>query len=589
MVRSVSKGNLQMKLFVLLTQYVFLAFTINVHAVGQFNDQNGEFKIIKTQLPIVKFNPEDMGSWNEDVRDGVVKVLNVTAPIWGGNMSGGHGTGFVVGIREKKMPDGKIDHKVVIFTNKHVIDKPRMHAQNLKVEFNVRGTRGDAIARPESVDADLLFVSEVLDFAVVEVSLSQIKRATPKILPVAPPGSPEYEFIPNSVRLRGTPTEAVGFPGDGDSIFTSGQVTGLWAHPNLGNFIQTDTPINPGNSGGPLISLRTGSVLGINSMTVPGRDGTHYVLPIKEVWEEFDVCEVCHNEQLARSKLIEADFVEITDIALKYMGLYATIESILPEHFKYFHSLLKVSRTGASSNLKAGDVILKIEGQDFPPTIFEFRKRLQRLKDKMHFTVLREGQVIDVDSKIIDSSFFEKRREVDYVYLSGLFLQNASARHRHWARPAGAPERVFVTMVDHEGSQYVPPIPTGSFITGARYESQKDTLLPIKSLFDLKQILKKIPATDRSIILQYHSAVTVMSNRGMLVPKDAMSGYPAVRPNPDEMPILLTRIVTPKNFSVANFVKKFDPHNPALDWSWQNEVVETTDYCKRYLDLKTAN
>ena len=34
---------------------------------------------------------------------------------------------------------------------------------------------------------------------------------------------------------------------------------------DFSNWIQMDTPINPGNSGGPLVDLKTGKVVGINT------------------------------------------------------------------------------------------------------------------------------------------------------------------------------------------------------------------------------------------------------------------------------------------------------------------------------------
>lgn len=539
--------------------------------------------LIQPRLPIVQFDPENIGQWNEDVRDAVVKINNTVAPVWGGEMEGGHGTGFIVGIREVKRLDGKIDVRLLIFTNKHVINRPRMHAQKIVVSFNVHSDRTDVLARPEDVRGDLLFVSEVLDFAVVEVSLGDIRRAEPKIVPIAPPGSQEYEYIASSVRMRGTPTTAIGFPFDGDSVFTSGQLTALWTHPVLGTFWQTDTPINPGNSGGPLISLKTGHVLGINTLTRGGnQDGTHWALPIKEAWEEFDVCEACHDPGLAKSKLVPVDFVTVPEAILEITKLKPVIEKVLPGYFDYHDALLKVGRADGSTGLKAGDLILKIEGEEFPPTIFEFRKRLQRLRDSIAFTVLRDGDLVEVKSRILDSSFFERRREVDFVYLSGLFLQDSSARHRYWARPADSKEKVFVSNIDRS-VPYVAPIPVGSFITGVRYQSQRDKLIPIFSLFDLKKALRDVPEKDNSVIVQYYSAVTMSTDQGVYIMPDAASGYPAVRPNPDETPVLLNRIITPREFSVNKFLKKFNPDDPSQVWQWQFEVKKQHETCRSFL------
>ena len=53
--------------------------------------------------------------------------------------------------------------------------------------------------------------------------------------------------------------------------------------------IQTDAAINPGNSGGPLISLDTGSVIGINTFKTVGFEieGLNFAVSVQELLEAF--------------------------------------------------------------------------------------------------------------------------------------------------------------------------------------------------------------------------------------------------------------------------------------------------------------
>lgn len=45
--------------------------------------------------------------------------------------------------------------------------------------------------------------------------------------------------------------------------------------------LQTDTPINAGNSGGPLISLRSGKIVGINTAQIRGSQNTNFAVSMK--------------------------------------------------------------------------------------------------------------------------------------------------------------------------------------------------------------------------------------------------------------------------------------------------------------------
>ena len=67
---------------------------------------------------------------------------------------------------------------------------------------------------------------------------------------------------------------------------------GAGLRPPLRGWIQTDAAINPGNSGGPL-SDREGTVVGINTATIPSAQGIGFAIPVNTVRE------VAHQLQVA--------------------------------------------------------------------------------------------------------------------------------------------------------------------------------------------------------------------------------------------------------------------------------------------------
>jgi serine protease Do len=115
-------------------------------------------------------------------------------------------------------------------------------------------------------------VSETYDLALLSINEFSCPCIEPDLNPSLEQGQKVYT-IGSPVGLKHT--------------VTSGIVSGLRRFEgNL--YIQTDAPINPGNSGGPLIDMN-GKIIGVNTMVVKNAVGIGFAMPIKAVFDEFDL------------------------------------------------------------------------------------------------------------------------------------------------------------------------------------------------------------------------------------------------------------------------------------------------------------
>lgn len=169
----------------------------------------------------------------------------VPLPFDGDQKGFGQGSGFVVD-RERGW----------VMTNAHVVSRSpaRIEAAFYEGEFQ---------------EAKKLYVDPFLDLALIEVG----DRAKAKGIENAPLDCKEPPSVGHQVGAFGHPW-GLKFTG------TRGIVSGITAKQDT-EMLQTDAPINPGNSGGPLISLSTGSVVGVNTASFRGSQNTNLAVAMK--------------------------------------------------------------------------------------------------------------------------------------------------------------------------------------------------------------------------------------------------------------------------------------------------------------------
>lgn len=150
---------------------------------------------------------------------------------------------------------------------------------------HVAGTSPGAIEvsnfSKQKSQANRIYVDNYLDFAILQVD--------PQIL------EGEANLECERSEAIGIPVGAFGHPFDQPFTGTKGIVSGVRDDFDdlQGSYVQTDAPINPGNSGGPLIDLKSGKVIGMNTAGRGNAQNTNYALEVKQL---------CHITEVLKAK-----------------------------------------------------------------------------------------------------------------------------------------------------------------------------------------------------------------------------------------------------------------------------------------------
>jgi S1-C subfamily serine protease len=158
----------------------------------------------------------------------------------------GTGSGFVIG-------DG------LIVTNRHVVGQPQ--------EISISTWDG------RSFDARVQGIAQDADLAVIQVVDADLPSATLRDEPA----------------VVGEPVAAIGYPGGGSAVITTGHVLGFVEGGVLGEAvpsIRVDAEVRQGNSGGPLIDM-DGQVIGV-IFALTAQDGDGLAVPIDALLERID-------------------------------------------------------------------------------------------------------------------------------------------------------------------------------------------------------------------------------------------------------------------------------------------------------------
>lgn len=213
---------------------------------------------------------------------------------------------------------------------------------------------------------------------------------------------------------------AIGNPFGLGQTATSGIVSALGRSglnlEGLENFIQTDASINRGNSGGALVNLH-GELIGINTAILApggGNIGIGFAIPsniVKNLSQQLiDFGEVKRGQLGIKGTELTADIAKAFNIDIQ-RGAF--VSEVLP------------GSAAAKANIKAGDVIVSIEGKPI--------RNFAELRVKVGTTtpgkiiklgLLRDGKTYVVSVLLDDSTCISTSEEVLTPALQGASLSN---------------------------------------------------------------------------------------------------------------------------------------------------------------------
>jgi Do/DeqQ family serine protease len=253
-----------------------------------------------------------------------------------------------------------LDAHGLIVTNRHVIQA----AEEITVVLSDR----------REFEAKLLISDEHADLAVLKID------AHDESLPVLELGDSDQIEVGDLVLAIGNPF------GVGQTV-TSGIVSAL-ARTGIGSdvssFIQTDAAINPGNSGGALVDL-SGKLVGINTAIFSqsgGSVGIGFAIPAVLV---RTVLQAATTGAPIRRPWLGATGQEVTTEIAANLGL--------PHPGGVLVNTVAANGPAASAGIKAGDVILAIEGHDLSdPEELRFRVATLPLDKPAQLVVWHSGQ-----------------------------------------------------------------------------------------------------------------------------------------------------------------------------------------------------
>ncbi len=264
------------------------------------------------------------------------------------------GSGFIVS------EDG------IVLTNNHVIEG----ADEIFVRFNDR----------RELKAKLIGSDKRSDLAVLKVDaddLPAVKMGKSKELKVG-----EWVF-------------AIGSPFGFDYTVTAGIVSAKGRslpNENYVPFIQTDVAINPGNSGGPLFNME-GEVIGINSQIYTrsgGFMGVSFAIPIDVAME---VVEQLKGQGYVSRGWLGVLIQEVSKGLAESFGLDKPYGALVSQVLE--------DSPAADAGLRAGDVIIKYEGEEIGLSS-ELPQLVGRTKvgEKVEMVVVRDGGEKEITLKI---------------------------------------------------------------------------------------------------------------------------------------------------------------------------------------------
>ncbi|MFC4309589.1 DegQ family serine endoprotease [Steroidobacter flavus] len=366
----------------------------------------------------------------------------------------GEGSGFIVSA------DG------YILTNAHVV----ADADEVTVKTTDR----------REYTAKVVGFDEATDVAVLKIDA--------KNLPTVKIGDP--------AKLRpGEWVIAIGSPFGFENSVTAGIVSATsrsMPGSNYAPFIQTDVAVNPGNSGGPLFNLQ-GEVVGINSQIYSrsgGYMGLSFAIPI-------DVASNVQQQLVSNGKVTRSRIgVSIQDVNAQLAESFG-----LDRPKGALVGMVEENGPGAKAGIKAGDVILKVDGTEIEqssqlPGLIASKKP----GSTVNLDVWREGGIKRISAKpveIVDKGTKVANRdavESDETAKLGLVVRPLQKQEKAQVDTQGE-----LVVEDSDGPAAAAGVQRGDIILGVNGK-------PVKSVDELKVAARKTKGKIVALLIERDSA-----------------------------------------------------------------------------------
>ena len=239
------------------------------------------------------------------------------------------------------------------------------------------------------IPGETVYVDRYLDLAVIKINPEKILN-----------DKTEVNLKCDGDLKIGHPVGAFGHPWDFSYTGTKGIISGKTSH--FGNeLLQTDAPINAGNSGGPLISLKTGEVVGINTSSYDSDEdqNTNFAEQVKFVCR---VLELLKQEKDPSSVKVPFNF--------------------LTDPFKSQTMVVSnVYLNDGFIDLQIGDKIVKVIGYGPLKNEGDLIHALRGRSDAFSLEILRAGDTKIISGKLDTHDHIVNRKG---VMVSGMLISN---------------------------------------------------------------------------------------------------------------------------------------------------------------------
>lgn len=341
-----------------------------------------------------------------------IHASTVTA-LEGDERGSASGSGFIVYINRKT-------GEAYVATNKHVIGTG---ISSLQINFK----------DGERLPATPIYIDPVYDLGMLKFDIDE-------------PGVPENistARLGNSSAIEvGHPVGTFGNPAWLEYCATEGIISSVTnsAQGYDGAFLQTDAAVNPGNSGGPLISLKTGDVIGINTAgggeNIENINWSLAINQLKPIIKQAVAGELPYAGHMG---WLGVEFYEINaDRAMEDFG--ASFTDNIPRKALLITSLY-TEGPAEKSGLLSGDVILSINNEvpdDHAGFLFLMRDLAGQ---RCVFEVCRLGESKTIEVDVVDRGDL---RPKEYVTFAGMVIQENTPSVTSLLVP---PECVYVSDI----------------------------------------------------------------------------------------------------------------------------------------------